>query len=264
MSTTVIRENPTMHSYDPKRTLADLLEDHVEEYAADFRTYWQLAGDTPPADFDEATWRFAKLLDRVGSKLVPSARTLRLHPELADVLRTERLLGRDIDGEDSPLKHGLAFARAEIDLAPEAVARIPESEQRLGFVLRLLSEFELSERASAYVDRMVSCYVMGLDTEMVILARSVIEIALEDALDDDVLYALNYKRGKYGYHLNQRIEAARESSRIDEATLSMLSRIRVEGNQAVHSAPGLHENAELTLVSTVVCLRALFPVTRLW
>lgn len=248
-----------MDSYDPEQTLAGLLEYHVEEYAEDFRIYWQLAREEPPADFDDATWRFAKLLDGIGSKLIPSARTLRLHPELNERLRLERMRGASLEGDQSPLRHGLAFARAEIDLAREAIARIPQSEQRLAFVMRLLSEFELSERASAYVDRMVSCFMLGLDTEMVILARSVVEIALEDALDDESLHARGLRRGKYGYHLHQRIEVARETNLISQDVKELLSRLRHEGNDAVHSAPGLHLNAELTLASTVLCLRSLFP-----
>jgi hypothetical protein len=65
-------------------------------------------------------------------------------------------------------------------------------------------------------------------------------------------------RGR-GFALWQYAEAAAMTNRLDDQSIKDLESIRQAGNEAVHAAPGLHDDPTVILAQTVVCLRALFP-----
>jgi hypothetical protein len=249
-----------MNTYDPDGTLVSWLELHVQNYEADFRAYWHLDAVSPPSDLSATDWALARLLDQVGGKMMASAQQLRLHPELVGIIRDHSAWESADFAAADLVNYHIAHARAEIDLAWSAVWRLSEGKKRLAIVMVFLSQFTLSERAAAFVDRMVQCFVWGLDTEMTVMARAVVEAALEERIPEVQLASLGIRKpNRWGYNFKQYLDAARRLNIVDAAALTSIGKIREAGNAAVHAVPGIHPSAIRTLVDTVLCLRALFP-----
>jgi hypothetical protein len=206
-------------------------------------------------------WALARLLDKVGTKMLTSARMLRLHPELIALLKGERPWESPDEAASELAKYDVARTRAEIELAAQAVAKLFEGKSRLSLILLALSEFKLSDRAAAFVDRMVQCFIWGLDTETTVMARAVLEAALEDTISEQQLASLGKKRSRHGYTYAQYRDAAEELSLLEPDRLHDLDAVRVAANEAVHATPGIHPPAILTLLRTILCLRALLPGT---
>lgn len=246
-------------TYWPDGTLADLLDIHVQNYEQDFREYWHLDNTERPEDLSAEEWTLVRLLDKVGVGSIPSAYALRVEPELSQLVvdfrpgdSVERTM-RELSGYD------VAQTCAEIDLASAAVQKLFEGKKRLATILHLLSKFELSPRAAAYVDRMVQCYVWGLDTECVVMARSVVEAALEEAFTDADMHAMGFVPKRHGFEYWQFRNAATRSGRFSADVLGCLEDVRRAGNDAVHASPGLHEDPIASIAYAVVCLRSLLP-----
>jgi len=248
-----------MDSYWPDGSLADLLDIHLLNYEKDFRAYWHLDAGSCPPDFSAEDWTLARLLDKVGEKLPAAARALRHDPEvLARVQEVRPWEPADAVAADLA-RYQIAQSRAEIELASEAVHRLFEGKKRLIQVQLLVSPHNWSSRALAFVDRMVQCFVWSFDTELTIMARSVMEAALEEAFSDDQMAQLGFARTRYGFQFWQYRDAASKTGRFNDQLLEALEQIRQAGNDAVHAAPGIHPKPIATLVRTVACLRALFP-----
>jgi hypothetical protein len=248
-----------MDSYWPETSLADLLDIHLQNYHDDFRKYWHLDAEACPPGLSADDWLLARLLDQVGARMLSSVHALRVDRELAAVLRNHRPLETPEDVAADLVRYDIARARAEIELASLAVSRLFEGKKRVAILLLLLSKFELSERAGAYADRMVQCFIWGLDTECAVMARSVLESALEETFPDEKMVALGFTRGRYGFEYWQYRDAATVTQLLSEERLKDVERIRTAGNEAVHAAPGLHPPAYQTVARTVACLRDLFP-----
>lgn len=247
-------------SYWPESTLADLLDIHVQNYEQDFRQYWHLDADTPPEDISADEWRLVQVLDKVGAAAIDSARSLRATSELAETLREYRP-GEDVYNTVRHLvNYNVAQSRAEIELASAATGKLCEGKKRLAIIIQLLSEHSLSERALAYVDRMVQCYIWSLDTECVVMARSLVETALQDAIDESEMEAVGFKRKRHGFEFWQYRDGAKKLGRLNQEQLAVLDDLRHAANVAVHASPGLHDDPLKSVAYAVVCLRALFPV----
>ena len=247
-------------TYWPDSTLADLLDIHVQNYEQDFRKYWNLDAESPPEDLSLDEWRLVKVLDRLGRAAVPSARSLRILPELAEQLREYRPADDVHQTARELVNYNVAQSCAEIELAQASVHKLFEGKTRLMTVVQVLSEHELSERALAYVDRMIQCYIWSMDTECVVMARSVVETALQDAIPEDELEKAGFARKRHGFDFWQYRDAARALGRLDAQQLDSLDRLRHAANVAVHASPGLHEDPIVSLAYAVICLRALFPI----
>ena len=250
-----------MDSYDPQGDLAGRLEYHVQEYRSDFRKYWHLDAATCPPDFDAEYWSLVCLLDQVGSRILTTAHALRVDGELTALLKNHRPLEEPHETAKDLLWYEVAQSRAEIELAAQAVSRLWESKERLQTLLLHLSRFDVSARAAAYIDRMVQCYLWSMDTECAVMARSVLETALEELLPDDRMTDLGYRRGRFGFDFGKHCDAAEKIGLLSDTGLQYANEIRRAGNDAVHSTPGLHPSAFETLARTIVCLRELFPTT---
>lgn len=248
-----------MDTYWPDSTLADLLDIHVQNYEQDFRDYWHLDEAECPEEMSEDDWRLVRLLDRVGAQLVKSAHMLRISADLQKLVESHKPFEDPLKLASSLVSYNVAQARAEIDLASAAVGKLFEGKRRLTFVLALLSQFDLSERATAYIDRMIQCYIWGLDTECVVMARSVIEAALEEVISHDEMTSLGFRGRRKGFALWEYQSAAAKTRRLSDKAMEWVEAIRQAGNEAVHAVPGLHGDSTVTLAQTVVCLRELFP-----
>lgn len=246
-------------TYWPEHSLADLLDLHVQNYETDFRAYWQLDASEAPDGMSAEEWELVRLLDRVGAKSMAVARELRVPSELAALLKERRPWDRPEIAAKELLRYNVAVDRAEIELGGEAVGRLAVGKDRLLLAHYFVQGHGLSARACAFVDRMVQCFIWSFDAELTIMARAVIEAALEEAIDEADLAKLGLKKGRHGFAFWQYRDAAVKLGILNESTLESVDEIRAAGNDAVHASPGLHPPAIRTLATVVHVLGALFP-----
>ena len=108
---------------------------------------------------------------------------------------------------------------------------------------------ELSPRVAGYLGRLGRCYVAGFDAEVVILCRSVLDVALRDALGDGV----DAKMSMAG----REKEAISRGLLTDEGAAAV-QEVRLRGNAAVHEEPASTEIVRSTIDSTIRVLEELF------
>jgi hypothetical protein len=99
------------------------------------------------------------------------------------------------------------------------------------------------ERTSSYLAAVSRCYLLGLVPEMAVMARAVMESALEERIEEESVRArVGPDRGRVG--LGQYIEYAFAEGIFDHATREAAKRLKSKGDDAIHSAPGLEGSGE--------------------
>ncbi len=155
-----------------------------------------------------------------------------------------------------------------IDLARSAVEKAREGTRRAMRLLASLTDTSVSARAEAYLQRVAQSYIWGFDTEAVMLARSVLESALEEKVPHQrVIEALakspeSFRRSQqerlgkgYPSELVDRINAAPVLGVLSVDVAKMATDIRIRGNNAVHK--NVNSDSLDTIEKLVTVLNAL-------
>lgn len=100
-----------------------------------------------------------------------------------------------------------------------------------------------------YLKRLSRCYILGLDSECVILCRAVLENALKHAYQSEAVLRPADDRGNY--RLETDIDAAKLFGWFDESDRRAAHKVRIRGNRAVHNDPYTTQEAQETVKMTV-------------
>jgi hypothetical protein len=140
-------------------------------------------------------------------------------------------------------KRGLELAAAEqfIDTLPRTISRAEE-------IIWAALDAHPSPKVSAYMRRLGRCYLAGLDAEVVILCRAVLDTALRDVLGDK-------DTGPSSFY--DRIELLRKRGALSEGAIAASHQIRIRGNKAVHEEPAEGAIALETLRMTMLVVAEL-------
>lgn len=241
----------------------------LPEDEADFRWKFGLDSDHCPEQVESTdAWRAFKELDRQAAQLLKWARRLEgadrelLGEELdrfaeetfdrdafhhgAIVVRTEEgsthvRLGGDGELEEADARYRLTareFVRQVINfrLTERELERATAMTDRALELLRLLATAE-SERTRAYLNRVATCYLLGLETEGTVMCRSVLEAACERIVADEEIIAAGY--AERNPTLRERLRYLHARAGLDDPSYRRADEIRERGNDAVHTAPGM-------------------------
>ena len=138
----------------------------------------------------------------------------------------------------------LATRRAIDSLEKVGVNRIFE-------ISDLLVPDPLTERAADYLGRVARLYIYGFDSESVVLARSVLESALEHAVaDEDVAVAGLAPDGR-APSLAQRIVAAERLHLLTKQAARAAHRLRLSGNDVLHVAGSANAVPPVEAITTL-------------
>lgn len=278
----LIRDNPAF-------SLEDALWVVWDDYPNDFKAYWGLDSGERPEHLKPDDWLEYRKLEQLVTRMANGARMLvrprktpddqlalydwlreeasRLEDGLDEVLEKfrEKLPSsewwdiyrgtRPSDPSDPRLKKAFMDACMQIE-ADSAYSHSPaEMASRL---FRLLDHVvgQPGQRCREYLPRVAECYVRGMKLELAVMARSVLDAALQDEYPDDVV------RGEVGAGndvvLERRIQCAASRGPFrDKGVLDAADRIRVRGNRAAHADLELVIDEDAVLDDLTTCLAAL-------
>lgn len=278
----IIRDNPAF-------SLEDALYVIWDDYPADFSAYWGLDDREPPDHLDEDDWREYQRLDRLVTRLANGAHLLvrpvktpdadlSLHEWLKEEAglaeeQWERWLdewrqslaedqwwqlfrlSRPSAPGDPRLKKRFMHARMET----EAERLYPYSPGKMASRLfRLLQHVVLKpgQKTREYLPRLAECYVRGMDIELAVMARTVLDAALQDEYsDEDVRNEVGAGKDVV---LERRIQCAASAGPFRPRNiLDAADRIRKTGNRAAHADLSVAVDADSLLEDVTTCLEAL-------
>lgn len=101
----------------------------------------------------------------------------------------------------------------------------------------------------SYLERLSRCYILGLDSECVILCRAVLENALKHAYQSEAVVRPADDRGNY--RLAKDIDAAKFFGWFDESDRGAAHKVRIRGNRAVHNDPYTTQEVQETVKLTL-------------
>lgn len=240
-----------MLHYNPDVPPSIFLEGRLESYELEFREYWRL--DEPDPEFDRG--ELFQALDGFADRVVSAARTLSDtatgKPSLEE---TWEVVQRAHEAVATFLEH-----RLELAFATEAVEEAYRASQRVENLLGYLVRIE-SERARAYLRRVATCYLRGLETETLVMAGAVIETAMEDACPPDAVRdrvpTARNKDDKW-INIRDRLNFLTTVEDIDVDVISKAEWVWQQRGKAVHGCPGVEPPMDDVLEALVLVLNGL-------
>jgi hypothetical protein len=273
---------------DARFTLGAALDTAESDYRQDFDERWGLDAVQPPPGTDHDDWLRAKRLGGLARQIAEAGYTLLMrkglgkqtlaHPQLLQESagehqqRIDRALtfiheqyGEDMwwtlhrallpsDLDDPRTEFGLFQSVLQLEAATLFPYKLYAIAERLRFLVGHLVKYR-GNRMAAYLSRVTSCYVLSLPTEFAVMARAVLDSALEEVVDDETVRATVGSGPDLG--LERRI-AYFEAIGVFDAEASRAARnVKKAGDDAAHTAPGLEPSLETLLADLAKALSAL-------
>ena len=145
----------------------------------------------------------------------------------------------------------LVWERLSINIAHDMIGELDERVRRHLDLWGILIEADPSETTLAYLRLLSRCYVRGLDTECVILCRSVLDVVFHDHLPKALEDSLRRLNSRGDPPLSQRINAAERNKLISKQTHRKAKAVNLRGNKAVHGDPSATEDIRGTIRDTL-------------
>ena len=197
--------------FDPSTYLTDTLAVVAQSWVEGFREYYGLDAAEPPEGIERGDWQVFKGLDRFAAKIAQASKSL--ERDEADIGETLRILkqehGLDLAGDEF-FRQALEAHFAE-DLEDEVDKMSQRGLQLIRYLVRVRHE-----RARAYLARVGACYLRGLEAETVLMCGAVLDAALQEEVEDEVVRASGVRCGKY-VSMGNRIEYMINSCRLSGA-----------------------------------------------
>lgn len=245
----------------PTAGLSIVVDDASFYYREAFEKVWGLESNGPPEGMEEDDWRSLLELYRISKKFSVGAATLIRPPKVRErdltlpewleqeaqqheehmdgvlEILKEHYPDEDWEGALEPRQPSDPRMRRrffEICLELEAYERfhVPVSQmaKRMLRLVRLMVR-EQSEFVRTYLSRVAECYIRGMSTELAVMARVVLELALTDAIGvREIADAV----GEGKLSLERRIEAAYVKGLLAGPAYAAAGRLRKAGNASAH------------------------------
>jgi len=274
---------------DSRFSLANALEYAESEFREDFLDHWGLEDDECPETLDHDEWIECRTIYDLAKQIAGVATTL-LHrkglggdrlarPELwraesserqqkveklletiahlPDSLRwqIEKALS-PTDPSDPRTKYNIFRNSMQLHAAELVRISVGDIADRLVALVNHLAR-SADARTASYLERVAKCYVLNLPTEFAVMARSVLDSAIESRVDNEAVVALLGPRGRNGIGLKRRIEYCAATDIFDSETERAATRVRETGDDAVHLVPGIKYEMDSLLEDLIKCLAAI-------
>lgn len=249
-ATPPVGERVKMSNYHGK-TVRDVLSEALDAFQVSHERHWKeyiATADGSPF-LGVAGDRFGPREEWYDEMMGLGAKALRLAEELSgeDFETTYELQ----EALEPGLYLDLPETAIQLELVGRLAADLPALVARTEEVLRLAADFRVAREVAAYARKLGRCYVAGLDTECVILCRSVLDAALKDVLDDEA----------QPRNMARRIDAAVQEEIMHPDWQEHAHCVRIRGNKAVHDEPGLTTAVYDTLRTTLFLVADLYGVS---
>lgn len=232
--------------------------EHAADLISELRHTYALDEPEPPDEWvdSEESWRVARKVDRLAASVETFVGSGFANPQPGFALELETIRGLRIrkvlrEHPFAPLRSDSSEAKqpsqpyVAIDTEAEAMLRTLV-HHRLGYerchwnVARVIEAAAASivvnsERGRVYLGRMLLCYILELDDEVLVWSRAVLEAELESLLDE-VLDAPTTR-------LVELIDKAGCRGLLSGSAFEAADRVRTAGNDTLHVLPGLWSTA---------------------
>lgn len=240
-----------LHYYNPDTPPSIFLQGYLDGYEQEFREYWRL----DESDSDDPQGELYRMLDGLAEYVVRAAQTLTDDfPGRARIEKTWEIAQESHDAVATFLDH-----RLELAFAAESVEEIYQASQRAEKLLGHLVRVE-TERARAYLHRVATCYLRGLETETLVMAGAVIETAMEDACPPDAVRdripGARDKKDKW-INMRDRLNFLTTVDDVDVDVISQAEWVWEQRGKAVHGCPGVEPPMDDVLEALVLVLNGL-------
>jgi len=259
----------------PLARLSDVLEFAAVDYKDAFEAVWALSQRSAPEGVDEDEWRELIRLYQLATKFAVGASFLIRPPRLQDPdLSTPEWLANEARRHAELIESTLPILQEQYPNEDWAAIMEPhqpgdprvkdgffriclelEAHQRFSvspdvMATRMLKLFQLmvrdaNEFVRAYLSRVAECYVRGMDTELAVMARAVLERALRDErLARPLVDGLSLVHSRAidpealeSQKLKELINAAAAGGVLEGDAFLSADQIRKVGNAAAHGDP---------------------------
>lgn len=267
------------------------IEGAIEFFNQDFKERWALNGNEPPTDVDWEEWYELLSLREAARKLVAAAlhlfrpggltrRDVNLPAQLvaaaeaeetaqAEFLRQLKALGNEDQNwqameaflkprlpDPERLKYRFFSTALQMELAERALPSLYSMSNRL---LKLLDHLASESDAGVlrYLERVAHCYIYDMPLEMAVMARALVEAALEKRLPSDYMRKVRGIRKHERVSLSLLIDEAAAAGLLDGDTEVAAKWIKENGDAAAHGRSGSSEDPDLILANLHAVVSAL-------
>jgi hypothetical protein len=268
-------------------SLDDAFDDAESDYRDDFMDYWGFESQAPPTDLDHDDWLEYRKIYGLATQIAEAASTLLQRKGLGtDRLALPQLLAQEAAGTQEEVTKFLAavkqhqpdaWAKAYQLLLPyhpadprtkynvfrntlqlEAARLFPSWPGKLADRLQVLVAYLVrypNARTASYLARVATCYVREMRPEFAVMARAVLDTALEEFVEDATVRELVGANRHVG--LERRIEYCSATGVFDKDATAAATLVREAGDDAIHTAPGLEPDLESLLAALVTTLTSI-------
>lgn len=154
----------------------------------------------------------------------------------------------------------LVWERLMIKVAWQLIGNhLPRAANRMLQLSQWLIEAEPTEATSSFLCRVSAAYLMGCDVDCAAACRGALDTAFKAAITDTDLQRWGYEpQARYGYTMQQRIDAARDRNLIGNDEYDAAREVSRHGNSAVHDGTTRLSASQLIQL-TLQVIRALLP-----
>jgi hypothetical protein len=275
---------------DASFSLDDALDLAETEYRGDFIDYWGVEASTCPDWLTEDEWLECRRLYGLAQKMANIGTTLLrrkgvgqgqlseaawIHQEaktfqgqvesvlerIEDVqLRSElqEILELPFRPSDPRTKHSLFQSTLELEVA----AAIPYSPGRMADKLRTLAQHLVSTgntRAVKYLSRVARCFLLDMPEEFAVMARTVLDVSLQEILSDDGAVLKQVGGGPH-VTLDTRLRYCESMGIFEGDVLRAARNVKRVGDDAAHGLIQSEPNLEALLAELDAAMNALVKV----
>jgi hypothetical protein len=270
-----------MESYDPTDkdwSPSAWLGAYAQALHDEFSEFWELDGPRENSEITEEHRSHLRHLKAIADALSPCLHSLSASNALVgnasawfDEIGVERKVDEKLAVSIAHAlhkNHAIVRDTIKLDLASTAAeVLLSGAETRAVFLLALIADRPLPNRAAAFLDRATKLYLWGFGPECVVLCACVLEAAYEEQFPLEEMFRLQIRRrrnksGEFDqYRAVDYERAALAAGIFTRAEQDLAGKVRVARNDTLHFAPNIALSAEDALTATAHLLSRLLSTT---
>lgn len=264
-----------MIAYDPDDkdwSPSGWLGAYADVLYSEFRRYWELNESDEDTEITEEQRSGFRHFKAIADALTPCLHSLRASDALIgkasawfDEIGVERKVDEKLAVSIARAlykNHPIVRDTIKLDLASTAAdVLLAGAEKRAVFLLALIADRPLSDRAAAFLDRATQLYLWGFGPEAVVMCASVLEAAYEVRFPSEEMFRLQVTRSGKEYVPHEYEQAALAARIFTKAEKDMAAKVRRARNDTLHNAPNTALSAEDALTATAGLLDRLLSTT---
>ena len=263
-----------MIAYDPNDkdwSPSGWLGAYADVLYSEFTRYWELNGPDENTEISDEQRSELRHFKAIADALVPCLHSLRASDVLVERARAW-LDGMGVERQvDEKLavsiarathKHPIVRDTIKLELASTAAdVLLAGAEKRAVFLLALIADRPLSDRAAAFLDRATQLYLWGFAPESVVMCASVLEAAYEVRFPAEEMFRLQITKSGREYEPYEYEKAALAARVFTKSEKDLAGKVRRARNDTLHNAPNTALSAEDALTATADLLGRLLSTT---